>query len=36
MAPLWNDPIGISLVRGLLVSMACGALLLRKIIRIRV
>jgi tight adherence protein B len=36
MAPLWHDPLGVSIVRGLLVSMACGVLLLRKIIRIRV
>jgi tight adherence protein B len=36
MAPLWNDPMGIAIVRGMLVSMACGVLLLRKIIRIRV
>jgi tight adherence protein B len=36
MAPLWHDPLGVSIVRGLLVSMACGVLMLRKIIRIRV
>jgi tight adherence protein B len=36
MAPLWHDPIGITIVRSMLVSMAFGALLLRKIIRIRV
>jgi tight adherence protein B len=36
MAPLWNDPLGMSIVRGMLGSMACGVLLLRKIIRIRV
>jgi tight adherence protein B len=36
MAPLWNDPLGLSIVRGMLASMACGVLLLRKIIRIRV
>jgi tight adherence protein B len=36
MAPLWNDPMGVTLVRSLLVSIACGALMLRKIIRIRV
>jgi tight adherence protein B len=36
MAPLWNDPIGVALVRGMLASMACGVLLLRKIIRIRI
>jgi tight adherence protein B len=36
MAPLWNDPLGLTIVRGMLLSMACGVLLLRKIIRIRV
>jgi tight adherence protein B len=36
MAPLWHDPIGESIVRGMLLSMACGILLLRKIIRIRI
>jgi tight adherence protein B len=36
MKPLWTDPMGISIVRGLLVSMACGILMLRKIIRIRI
>jgi tight adherence protein B len=36
MAPLWHDPMGVTIVRGLLVSMACGVLMLRKIIRIRV
>jgi tight adherence protein B len=36
MAPLWNDPLGATIVRGLLVSMTFGVLLLRKIIRIRV
>lgn len=36
MAPMWNDPIGVSLVRGMLLSMTCGILLLRKIIRIRI
>jgi tight adherence protein B len=36
MAPLWHDPIGVSIVRGMLLSMACGILLLRKIIRIRI
>jgi tight adherence protein B len=36
MAPLWHDPIGESLVQGMLLSMACGVLLLRKIIRIRI
>jgi tight adherence protein B len=36
MAPMWSDPLGVSIVRGMLVSMACGILLLRKIIRIRI
>lgn len=36
MAPLWHDPIGVSIVRAMLISMACGILLLRKIIRIRI
>jgi tight adherence protein B len=36
MSPMWNDPLGISITRGMLVSMAFGILLLRKIIRIRV
>jgi tight adherence protein B len=36
MAPLWTDPLGVSIVRSMLISMACGILLLRKIIRIRV
>ena len=36
MAPLWNDPLGQNLVRGMLVSMAFGVVLLRHIIRIRI
>lgn len=36
MAPLWTDPIGISIVRNMLLMMAMGVLLLRKITRIRV
>jgi len=36
MAPLWTDPLGIVIVRSMLVSMALGILLLRKIIRIRI
>ncbi|CUI06894.1 type II secretion system F family protein [Massilia antarctica] len=35
MAPLWTDPLGQSLVRGMLISMAFGIMLLRHIIRIR-
>jgi tight adherence protein B len=33
---MWNDPLGVTIVRSMLVSMAFGALLLRKIIRIRI
>jgi tight adherence protein B len=36
MSPMWKDPLGISITRGMLVSMAFGILLLRKIIRIRI
>ena len=36
MAPLWNDPIGISIIKYMLVLMVFGILILRKIIRIRV
>jgi tight adherence protein B len=36
MAPLWTDPIGISIVRNMLLMMAMGVLLLRRITRIRV
>lgn len=36
MTPLWHDSIGVTLVRGMLLSMACGVLMLRKIIRIRI
>jgi tight adherence protein B len=36
MAPMWTDPIGVTIVRSMLVSMAFGILLLRKIIRIRI
>ena len=36
MAPLWTDPMGIALVRNMLLMMAFGVLLLRKITRIRV
>ncbi|GGE81607.1 type II secretion system F family protein [Massilia psychrophila] len=36
MAPLWNDPMGVAIVRGMLLSMAFGVLMLRKIIRIRI
>lgn len=36
MQPLWNDPIGISIIKYMLLLMAFGMLILRKIIKIRV
>lgn len=36
MTPMWNDPIGISMLKVMLTMMLIGAVLLRKIIRIRV
>jgi tight adherence protein B len=36
MSPLWTDPLGVMIVRSMLVSMAFGVLMLRKIIRIRI
>lgn len=36
MAPLWKDPIGIGIVKYMLILMAMGVLVLRKIIHIRV
>ena len=36
MSPLWKDPIGISIVKYMLILMAFGALILRKIIKIHV
>lgn len=36
MSPLWKDPIGISIVKYMLILMAFGALILKKIIKIRV
>jgi tight adherence protein B len=36
MSPLWKDPIGISIIQYLLTMMAIGALVLMKIIKIRV
>jgi tight adherence protein B len=36
MSPLWKDPIGIAILKYMLVLMAFGVLILRKIIRIRV
>ncbi|WP_334189102.1 type II secretion system F family protein [Noviherbaspirillum sp.] len=36
MAPLWTDPIGIAIIKYMLILMAIGVLILRKIIRIRV
>ena len=36
MAPLWHDPIGQSIIRTMLVLMAVGLLILRRIVRIKV
>jgi tight adherence protein B len=36
MTPMWEDPIGISIVRTMLVTMAIGIIVLRKITKIRV
>jgi tight adherence protein B len=36
MSLLWTDPIGISLIEYMLTLMAIGALIMRKIVRIRV
>lgn len=36
MTPLWNDPIGISIIKYMLILMAFGVLILRIIIKIRV
>jgi tight adherence protein B len=36
MSPLWNDPIGISIIKYMLTLMFFGVLILRKIIKIRV
>lgn len=36
MTPLWTDPLGISIVRSMLILMVLGILLLKKITKIRV
>ena len=36
MAPLWTDPIGLSIIKYMLILMAFGAFILKKIIKIRV
>jgi tight adherence protein B len=36
MSPLWTDPIGISIVQNMLTLMLIGAIVMRKIIKIRV
>ena len=36
MRPLWTDPIGIMVVKYMLVLMVIGVLILRKIVKIRV
>lgn len=36
MSLLWTDPLGISIIKTMLTLMVCGALLMRKIVRIRI
>ena len=36
MSPLWKDPIGLAIIKYMLILMAFGVLMLRKIIKIRV
>lgn len=36
MAPLWHDPIGVAIIKYMLILMVLGVLVIRKIIRIRV
>ena len=36
MAPLWNDPLGLAIVKYMLILMGFGVLILRKIVKIRV
>ena len=36
MSPRWTDPIGIMVVKYMLVLMVVGVLILRKIVKIRV
>lgn len=36
MSPLWKDPIGLAIIKYMLILMGFGALILRKIIKIRV
>ncbi len=36
MSPLWKDPIGIAIIKYMLILMAVGILILRKIVKIRV
>ena len=36
MAPLWHDPIGVGIIKYMLILMVIGVLVLRKIIKIRV
>ena len=35
MSPLWTDPIGIAIVKYMLILMAIGAVIMRKIIKVR-
>lgn len=36
MSLLWTDPLGIQIIKCMLLMMVCGALMMRKIVRIRV
>jgi tight adherence protein B len=36
MAPLWNDPIGLMILKYTLILMAIGIVILNKIVKIRV
>ena len=36
MSPLWKDPIGIGIVKAMLINMMLGAIVIRKIVKIRI
>ncbi|HEY1231017.1 MAG TPA: pilus assembly protein TadB, partial [Ramlibacter sp.] len=36
MSVLWTDPLGISIIKYMLLMMTFGALMMRKIVRIRI
>jgi tight adherence protein B len=36
MSPLWTDPIGIAILKVMLTMMLVGAVIMRRIIKIRV